>query len=266
MPAGNSERWHFGAGGLSMRPMSDSTASDDNARWWARVALGAVLVVLALAGLSTLNAPTPCGDLRDGYPAIIAFELARDATSLAAIFGTEAGACRDAMIAAMDVTNYVDLGLFMPAYGLFLLAALRMLAEDRRAANASTALIVAIMLGDAAENACLLALTPDLDASSTALAALPWITGLKWSLLGAASVVAARDLWRRSTAHKVGAALSLSAPVLVVLALADPHAFGHLISLGITISWVVLLLTAAATVRQRPSGSNASHVAANASP
>ena len=246
--------------------MSDSTASDDHARWWARVALGAVLVVLVLAALSTLNAPTPCGDLRDGYPAIIAFELARDASDLSALFGSEPGACRDAMIAAMDVTNYIDLGLFMPAYGLFLLAALRMLAKDRRAANASSALIVAIMVGDAAENACLLALTPDLDASSMAFAALPWITGLKWSLLGVASVVAARDLWRRSTAHKIGAVLSLGSPVLVVLALADPHAFGHLISLGITLSWIVLLVTAAARLRQRPSSSTPSHDAPNASP
>lgn len=223
--------------------------ADLHARGWAKVALGAVLVVLLLAVLSTLNAPTPCGVLRDGYPAIIAFELARDADDLAALFGAEPSACREQMIVAMDLTNYVDLGLFMPAYGLFLLAALRMLAGDRRAANGSSALVLAIMVGDAAENACLLRLTPDLDADSIAMSALPWMTGLKWGLLGLAALLAAAWLWPRSTPHKVGAVISLFAPLLVLLALASPQSFGHLISLGITASWVVLLVTAAAALR-----------------
>jgi len=236
---------------------SPSDAPSNDGRRWPALALGAGGVVLSLALLSMGMAPTPCGDLAAGYPAIIAFELARDATDLQALFGSDAlSGCRGLMVSDMDTANVVDLVAFMPAYGLFLWASLRMLIGGNKAmVTLATALVIAAVVSDAGENACLLLMTPALDPSSLPFALLPWVTGLKWSLLGAASTLAAVLLWRGSNPHKLGALLSLSAPTLVALALMSPRTFGPLVSLGITISWVVLLLAAGARLRQRPPAS-----------
>lgn len=211
--------------------------------------MAAAGVIIVMAIVSSASAPTACGGLSPSYPPIIAFELARSEADLFALFGDAPGPCRDAMIRAMDVTNVGDLLVFMPTYGLFLLAALRMLARSRGEASAGSALVAAVLVGDALENACLLALTPDLDPGSWALALLPWATGLKWLLLAATSALAAAWLAREGTASKVGAALSLAAPLTVALALWDPSRFGATITSGIVLSWMVLLVLAVSRAR-----------------
>jgi hypothetical protein len=84
-----------------------------------RISLAAGLLVLAVTLLSATQEPArPCGNLPQNYAPIIAFELARSAADLDAIFGTEP--CRATMVARMDAINLVDVLVYIPAYGLFM--------------------------------------------------------------------------------------------------------------------------------------------------
>ncbi len=211
-------------------------------RRWARISLGAVALLLVLTAISLLAKPTPCGGLAASYPPIIAFELARDGADLAAIFGGP-GACRDEMVKAMDLANVIDLAAFIPAYALFLVAwfaAHRV--RSRRWAIAGMTMAIVAALGDVVENACLFALTPELDASSPWLARLPWATAVKWLALGAAGVCAAAILVRGRTAARIGAVLCLAAPITTIGAMAAPATFGPILATGVAASWIVCLV------------------------
>ncbi|MFO0683755.1 MAG: hypothetical protein U0234_16975 [Sandaracinus sp.] len=217
----------------------------------ARGSLAAALVVLGLALLSPLLTPTPCGDLARGYPPIVAFELARSQADLDALFGAEASTCRDTLVQAIDLADWVDTFVFAPSYGLFLalfFASVR--ARGERAARLGIGLAVTAVAFDLLENACLLTLTGSLDAGSTAAALLPWMTGVKWVALGLAALPEAWVFLRREgLAPKVGAAMALVAPVGVALALASPARFGATIALAVTCAWVPCLGSVARRAR-----------------
>jgi hypothetical protein len=67
-----------------------------------RISLAAGLLVLAVTLLSATQEPVrPCGNLPQNYAPIIAFELARSADDLAAIFG-DAEPCRSTVVERMD--------------------------------------------------------------------------------------------------------------------------------------------------------------------
>jgi hypothetical protein len=222
-------------------------------RRWARISLAAGAAVLALVMASTVMPPPRCGTLPSSYPPIIAFELARTEADLLAVFGPP-GRCRDAMVEAMDAANLLDLAAFMPAYGLFLVAWFwsRRRAHPRAAA-AGAALSIVAVVADAIENACLVGLTPGLDATSPWLARLPWATGAKWIGLGAAAIASAAILARGGRAAKVGAAVSLAAPVVAVGAVAAPSTFGPIVTPGIALAWVACLVATARAAFTRES-------------
>ena len=216
-----------------------------------RVSIGAAVVVLALTGASMIMRPMPCGDLPSTYPPIIAFELARSGADLAAIFGPVSEPCHRHMVATMDTANVLDVALFIPAYGLFLVTAfLGLRLRDRPLAGAGLALAAVAIVADVAENVCLFALTPLLDPRSAALGALPWATGAKWLALGGAGLAAGVALWpgpRRH--HQVSAALCMITPLAAVAAIAAPHRFGPLVGTGVAVSWLVLLVDGVAQAR-----------------
>lgn len=221
-------------------------------RRWARISLGAVALLLALTAVSLVTKPTPCGSLPASYPPIIAFELARDGADLAALFGSP-GACRDAMVKAMDLANTVDIVAFIPAYALFLFAWFAAMRTRSAAwARAGMAITVIAALGDLVENACLFGLTPELDAGSPWLARLPWATGVKWLALGVAGLCAAAILVRGTRAAKVGAALCLAAPLATVAAMIAPARVGPVLATGVAVSWIACLVAIVPTAR-RPS-------------
>lgn len=223
---------------------------DARARRWARVSVGAGAVVLLLTVLSALVQPArACGGLSERYPPIIAFELARDGRDLAALFGPP-GACRDRLVAAMDLANVVDLAAFLPAYALFLAAwfACRRGAAPRAARLGGT-IVVAAALADVLENVCLMALTPELDPASPWLARLPWVTGVKWLGLGAAAAVAAAIHARGGRWGRIGAGLCALAPLATVAATIDPPRFGPVVSLGVAAGWIACLVDAARRAR-----------------
>jgi hypothetical protein len=215
-----------------------------------RISLAAGLLVLAVTVLSATQEPVrPCGNLPQNYAPIIAFELARSADDLQAIFGTQEP-CRSAVVASMDAINLVDVLVYIPAYGVFM-AFFFLGMRARHAALGTLGFRIAVLaaLGDYAENACLMSLTPAVDPSSAWFALLPWATGVKWLGLGAAAAIAAA-IYVKSTharAFNVAAALLCAAAFVgTVAAIAVPARFGPMIGPGVGLSWLVYLITAAA--------------------
>ena len=215
-----------------------------------RVSLVAGLVILALTVMSALQSPVrPCGELREGYAPIVAFELARDAADLNALFGRPGDPCRAEVIERMDAINWIDVLVFIPVYGVFVaffFAGMR--ASAPRLARLGVQITIIACLGDYAENTCPMQLTPALDARSIWLALLPWATGVKWLGLGVAAGIAAL-IFAKTRAQAwwhIPVALACAVALLVTVAtLAAPRAFGPILSPAIGLSWLAFLLTAA---------------------
>ncbi|HEY7641020.1 MAG TPA: hypothetical protein VH814_14940 [Steroidobacteraceae bacterium] len=213
-----------------------------------------VAIIVAMTWLSALRGEPlrPCGNLPQNYAPIIAFELARSADDLQAIFGTPDDPCRMVMVERMDAINWMDDLVFIPAYGA-MMAFFFLGMRARNAALGTFGFWVAVVaaLGDFAENACLKGLTPALDPSSAWFALLPWATGVKWLGLGVAGAVAAAiyvksagpRLW-----NSIAALLCAAAFVSTVAAIAAPAKFGPFVSLGVGLSWLVYLVAAAVAV------------------
>ena len=217
-----------------------------------RICLGAGLVIVLLTLVSGQQSlAKPCGGLAANYAPIIAFELARSEADLQAIFGTPGDPCRAEMIARMDSVNWIDVLVFIPAYGTFLLALFVGLRERNvTLAGTGVKLVLAALATDYLENLCLLLLTPQLDATSAWMTLLPWATGAKWLALGAAAAVAGFVFIsvrpRKHLAASVAAALiCLIALLTTIAALLSPPRFGPMLSPAIGASWIVFLITAA---------------------
>ena len=213
-----------------------------------RISLAAGLLVLAVTLISATQEPVrPCGNLPQNYAPIIAFELARSAADLEAIFGTQQ-ACRSAVVERMDAINVIDVLVYIPAYGVFM-ACFFLGMRMRHFARATLGFRVAILaaLGDFAENACLMNLTPEVDPSSVWFTLLPWATGVKWLGLGMAAAIAVILYLRspRSSAWFWLAALLCAAAFLsTVAAIVQPSRFGAIIGPGVGLSWLTYLITA----------------------
>ena len=196
----------------------------------------------------------PCGDLPQNYAPIIAFELARSAADLDAIFGTEAdrsdSSCRALVVETMDAINVVDVLVYIPAFGVFMaFFFLGMRARHVSLGTLGFRIAIIAALGDFVENACLMNLTPQLDPASLWFALLPWATGIKWLGLGVAAAIAAAIYVKSSGARlwNVLAALVCAAAFLsTVAAIAVPSMFGPLVGLGVGLSWLAYLVTAGA--------------------
>jgi hypothetical protein len=218
-----------------------------------RISFAAGLLVLAVTLLGATQEPVrPCGNLPQNYAPIIAFELARSDADLDAIFGMHGrllGLCGAEVVAKLDAINLVDVLVYIPAYGVFM-AFFFLGMRGRNAALGTLGFRVSIVaaLGDFAENACLMTLTPLLDPSSTSFAVLPWATGVKWLGLGVAGAIAAA-IYAKSTGarawHFVAAALCAAAFFSTVAGIAAPARFGPVISAGVGLSWLVYLIAAA---------------------
>jgi hypothetical protein len=214
-----------------------------------RISLAAGVIILALTVLSALQPPIQsCGNLSKDYAPIIAFELARSAYDLEAIFGRPDSACRPGVIAALDSINWIDVYAFIPLYGAFMIFFfLGMRDRDARLARLGVWISVLAVLGDHAENTCLMNLTPELDASSVWLSLLPWATGVKWIGLGVAAGVAALIFSRapdRRAWHIIAALGCFASLLISIAAMVSPIAFGPVLSTGIGVSWVLFLVTA----------------------
>jgi hypothetical protein len=148
----------------------------------------------------------------------------------------------------LDAINVVDVLVYIPVYGVFM--AFFFLGMRARHASLGTLgfrIAVIAALGDFAENACLMNLTPQLDSTSTWFALLPWATGIKWLGLGVAAAIAAA-IYVKSAGTRwwnyLAALLCAAAFLSTVAAIAVPSMFGPLVGLGVALSWIVYLVTA----------------------
>jgi hypothetical protein len=215
-----------------------------------RISFAAGLLVLAVTLFSTTQVPVqPCGNLPQNYAPIIAFELARSPADLDAIFGTQEP-CRTTVVERMDAINLVDVLVYIPVYGVFM-AFFFLGMRGRNASLGTLGFRIAVLaaLGDYAENACLMNLTPQLDPASIWFTLLPWATGFKWLGLGVAGAIAAA-IYVKSAGVRVwnylAALLCAAAFLSTAAAIAAPAMFGPLVSLGVGLSWLVYLITAGA--------------------
>lgn len=224
-----------------------------------RVCLGAGLLIVLLTIMSGQQSlAQPCGGLAENYAPIVAFELARSESDLQAIFGAPGDPCRDEMIARMDSINWLDVLVFIPAYGTFLVAFfLGMRARNVPLTGLGVKLALAAIVTDLIENPCLMLLTPRLDATSIWLTLLPWATGAKWLALGAAAAVAGIIFItiRPRTflpATAPAALICWIASGVTIAALISPAKFGPVLSPAIGATWVVFLITACTQAFRRP--------------
>ena len=215
-----------------------------------RISFAAGLLVLAVTLFSATQPPVqPCGNLPQNYAPIIAFELARSPADLDAIFGTQEP-CRTTVVERMDAINLVDVLVYIPVYGVFM-AFFFLGMRGRNASLGTLGFRIAVLaaLGDYAENACLMNLTPQLDPASIWFTLLPWATGIKWLGLGVAGAIAAA-IYVKSAGVRVwnylAALLCAAAFLSTAAAIAAPAMFGPLVSLGVGLSWLVYLITAGA--------------------
>jgi len=215
-----------------------------------RISFADGLLVLAVTLFSATQAPVrPCGNLPQNYAPIIAFELARSAADLEAIFGTQEP-CRSEVVERLDAINLVDVLVYIPVYGVFM-ALFFLGMRGRHASLGMLGFRVAVIaaLGDFAENACLMNLTPQLDPTSTWFTLLPWATGIKWLGLGVAAAIAAAIYVKSSSArlwNYLAALLCAAAFLSTVAAIAAPATFGPFVGLGVGLSWLAYLITASA--------------------
>ena len=160
-----------------------------------RWCLAAGLVVAACSwGFGRIPGLVACGPT-GGLGAILAFELARTPAGVAALFGAEP--CRSALIAAQRTGLWLDALAFIPSYTAFL--CLAAWAAGRRLAWPVIAVLLVAGLSDEIEGALLFAILRGLPGDQAMLDALVWVVGLKFLLLGLATLVIAALLliqWR----------------------------------------------------------------------
>ena len=215
-----------------------------------RISFATGLLVLAVTLFSLTQEPVqPCSNLPQNYAPIIAFELARSPADLEAIFGSQEP-CRAGVVARMDAINLVDVLVYIPVYVVFM-AFFFLGMRGRHAALGTLGFRIAVSaaLGDYAENACLMNLTPQLDPASIWFTLLPWATGIKWLGLGVAGAIAAAIYVQSSGArlwNYLAALLCAAAFLSTAAAIAAPAMFGPVVSLGVGLSWLVYLITAGA--------------------
>lgn len=181
---------------------------------------------------------------------MIAFELARDAGDVAALFGADP--CRAALIAAQRSALWLDLLGFIPAYALFLLGAVVAL----RRASLGLALVAfnLVMIAatfDVIEGLILFRILGELPGTERSFTGLFWMVRGKFALLALAEIMLAVMLWRGWGLAKVAAgAMAAGGIVALVTLFTDPH--DPMMMRGHMVAWSALLAAAAWGTLQRP--------------
>jgi hypothetical protein len=207
-----------------------------------RIAGFAGLFTMVVAGALLAVLPRHAAALPRGFEQpILAFEFARSAAEVEALFGPAGSPERAELVRAMDSGNRLDF-LFMVAYGGYLgLIGLAVAKVAGRGYLVVTALAVLGVLLDVAENLQLLEITSRLGGDySVALGRLQVFTWLKWGAL--ALGVAWLSPWALAGtwASRVAGALSSAAGVLAVAAYFFRDTFAEVFANMLTFSFLAL--------------------------
>jgi len=149
----------------------------------------------------------------------------------------------------------------VPLYGAFLVFFFFSVRENNPSlARAAIAITLTACAADYVENTCLLHLSGNPDAQSFWLSLLPWATGVKWILLGAAGALGGLILAKDGGLRYLIALLCIVGLVIVLLAIIDPHTYGRYASNGVTISWIVFLIADVIAVARWSDGDQAARI------
>ncbi len=190
---------------------------------------------------------TCSGTLPPGVSALLVYQLARTPADIEVVFGPAGSPCRQAMIAAMDRANTVDLAGFIATYTAFLACfflALRR-ARTETIARLGLAAVLTAALFDVLETATQLHITGQLPGSTVALLLLS--IGSRGKFLGLAIVCGCAGLAmfvRGKLVGRVASVLCIAGGLLVIAGLLSVPARGAL-SAGNAVAWIVMLLYAA---------------------
>jgi hypothetical protein len=215
-----------------------------SARTAFRISVGAAVLVLLVSIYFAIIAPVACGGLARGYAPVVAEELARTTADLHAIFG-DAGACRSAIAAKLNLATWVDSLAFIPAYGAFLLFFfLGMVPRDEQASLIGFLFGAIAVVADYGENICLFQVTAAPDVAGVALMLLPWATGIKWVFLGLCGMMGGAVLLEKGGENYPAVAACGLALMGAILGVVNPHLFAQYLPGAIALSWLVFLVVA----------------------
>ncbi|WP_208402808.1 hypothetical protein [Sphingomonas japonica] len=207
---------------------------------WLLCLAAGVGVLLASAAFGRVPGLVPCGPAAE-LGAIIAFELARSASEVAALFGAEP--CRSALIAAQRQAVWVDALAFIPAYALFLGSAAWGLRKDRRIAPLTIAMVAAAAVLDQIEGRLLWSILDAMPGTEATLLPLYGVVRVKFALLSLAAFALAALLLRRGRIATI-AAVVVAGGALLSFATLVVNAHHPLLMEGHRISWTALLIVA----------------------
>ena len=208
--------------------------------WWGCLAAGLATFALSF-WFRTVRFPEACVSALGEMPPLLAFQFARSHEELLRVFGTADSQCRPVMVAALDRMDMVDLFLFIPAYGLFLLLFVHALAGRplTHLARAAVAAVVIAVACDVAETVTQLRMTQDIDGVNDF-----WLLELasvgKFLMLGVSGMLAGLLAWRERHRIAGGAMVAGGGLALAMLALG----LVPMIAIGLAIYWVAALATA----------------------
>ena len=218
--------------------------SSRNLTWTLCAACGLATVAVALLLLPMF--PSEGAHVAAGYgKPVMAFEMARSAADLLAVFGPPGDPARAARIAAMDRGNRWDY-LFLATYSSFIASFFIGAARSRGRGGwlLFAAIGVVAGLADAAENWILLGLTSDLEATAH-LALLRYPVWLKFGGLMVAGVAAGAFLLSSCSAgFRVLGAIATLAALCTLLMMWAPARYAALATNGLAVCWLAQLVFA----------------------
>lgn len=209
---------------------------------WRWCLVAGIATTIASVAFGWIAGLAPCGP-NGGLGSIIAFELARRPSEVAALFGSRA--CRATLAVAQDRALLLDGLAFIPSYSAFLIlgaAALRrhgpVIAWLAIAATAAAAIL------DEIEGGLLHAILRDLPGTQTVIDLLYWEVRAKFLLLALAmlGIGALLAAVRRVGPAIAAAILSLGALVSLWFVITDMHA--PALMRAYSWSWTALLVIA----------------------
>ena len=221
--------------------------------WRLCVLFGTGVIAFGIWFGGVIPARTCTGSLPPGVSALLAFQLSRTPADIEAVFGQAGDKCRDAMTAAMDRANVVDLLGFIATYGAFLACfflALRRTGVGA-AARAGLAAIGAVVALDVLETLTQLYISGALPGGTASLALLTIGSRGKFlALAGVGWCAGAAMIGRGRLVGRIAGVTCFIGGLLVLPGLVYAPARAGL-SAGNALVWVVMLLYAAAAGLRR---------------
>lgn len=211
-----------------------------NFAWRATALAGVVTLVLAIL-FGRIEGLQPCGP-SDGAGAILAFEFARTAEQVQALFGSEP--CTSSLIAAQRKALWLDLLGFIPAYVAFFAFAAGAL-QRTHLILALGALSAAMLAGafDLIEGVIMLQILGEMPGTERLFAGLAFSVNGKFALLGLAEILLGLLLWRGALLRKIAAGPMLAGGLVsLILLVVDP--LSQTMMKAHSYAWIALLLVA----------------------